>query len=78
MKFDILLSPVEDMDVWGAVKGPYSFVITKDRRNGNIRASAKKLEAKPFDHTRIDIGAGFASLQAAESACRNWFREHAQ
>ena len=49
-------SSYEDHLIWLGTKGAFTFVISKDITSGKYTASAKDIDALPFDDVRIDLG----------------------
>lgn len=77
MKFE-RMPKIAGLDLWGAIKGDFTFTISKDPETGHYSASAKRIGAKPFDNTRIDLPAydAHASMDSAIQACKDYYREH--
>jgi hypothetical protein len=75
MKFRPLPKVFPDQDIWGAAKGAFTFVITRDSEG--YTASAKIVGATPFDDTKHDLIGGYgahATWAAAENACKDFYR----
>lgn len=76
LKFKRMRSIFKNMDMFGATKGNWTFVISEDREHeaGIHRASVKPLGAIPFDKARSDLGI-FSTFSAAEKACNDFYRK---
>ena len=55
--------------VWGGGVFPWTFVITKNNRTGHWVASARDATDPLQRQPRNNLGADFATLQAAQDAC---------
>lgn len=74
MNFHPIPSPFDDMWVWRAEAGKYSYVILKDYVA--YRASAKQLGAIPFDKTRITLDPpAYKTFDEAVAACKEFHRK---
>lgn len=72
MTFEPMPQVVPGLDVWGAYRDGYTFMVSVDHQNDDeVRASVKAAGTTPFDGTRYDLGV-FNSLQEALEACRAW------
>lgn len=76
MKFQTLPRVFGDQPLYGAAKGPFTFIISEDEPEG-FTASVKVKGATPFDGSRHDLGGYCAhnSLNAAKQACEKFYRE---
>lgn len=76
LKFERMPTVFKNMDMFGAKKGGWTFVISEDREHeaGVHRASVKPLDAIPFDGNRSDLGV-FSTFSAAERACNDFYRK---
>jgi len=76
MKFRPLPRVFPDQPIYGAAKGAFTFIITKDEDDG-YTASAKVKGSTRFDGTRHDLGgyAAYKSFTEAETACNKFYRE---
>lgn len=72
MTFEPMPNVVPGLDVWGATRDNYTFMVSIDHNEGDeVRASVKVLGTTPFDNTRLDLGV-FESIDKAITACREW------
>jgi hypothetical protein len=74
MKFKRLPSIFQGQEIWGCVRGSFTFIITKDR--GKFSASTKVYGSSAFDGSRHDLG-GFGahnSFEEAANACKSFYR----
>lgn len=69
-------SPFKGMDIFGAIKGNWTFVVSEDREHepGVYWASVKPVGTIPFDNNRSDLGS-FPSFSQAERACNDFYRK---
>lgn len=72
MTFEPIPGIMAGMDVWGATRDNYSFIVSIDHAcGGEVRASVKVTSTIPFDNTRLDLGI-FNTIDEAMTACREW------
>lgn len=72
MKFETMPRIYPEMAMWGAMSGPYTFVISRDGDDPFL-ASVKMQSARPFDHSRTDLGS-FDRFEQAQQACEQWLK----
>jgi hypothetical protein len=75
MKFVQLPRLFPDQPLWGAVSGPFTFVISQDE--DGFSASVKIIGAIPNDGSRHDLGGGYCAhknLADAQEACRAFLK----
>lgn len=74
LKFYRMPAPFKGMEIFGATKGGWTFIISEDKEHeaGVIRASVKPLGATPFDGKRGDLGE-FNAFSTAERACNDFY-----
>jgi len=75
MEFSRVISPVEDMEIWNASSGGFSFVISYASRSGPGFHGHTGFVAswRPIDQNRGAIkigGSPFKTLAEAEEACK--------
>lgn len=77
LKFNDLPMLVQDMKVWGAKSGSFTFVISLDEKLGSdYSASVRTVGAKPFDSSRCDLGYNaFKTFDEAKAACEKFLKE---
>ena len=71
----ILTSLRPNPPIYGAVKGQYTFVISFI--DGWFHATSKKIGAKKFDGTRVELGY-YRHFKEAAEACNKYFLKHSQ
>jgi hypothetical protein len=74
MEFSRVINPVEDMEIWSAGSGGFSFVISYESRSGPGLHGTPGFVAswRPLDHNRSAVkigGSPFKTLAEAEAAC---------
>jgi len=75
MKFVAVPSPFDDMQLFGAKHGLFTFVISHDS-GGMFSASVKAKGSKPFDGQRTDLGyRTFKSFDEAKAACEKFIND---
>lgn len=78
MKFARIPSPFSDIELWGSIKGNFTFVISKNLSSGKYTASVKSMDHSPFGEGREDLSEYDAhhSLQSAIQVCKDYYRRH--
>jgi hypothetical protein len=76
MQFSRLTNPVEELQIWNATGGDFSFVISYESRSGPGLHGAPGFVGswRPLHGNRGAvkiIGSPFETLEAAEQACQN-------
>jgi hypothetical protein len=75
IQFDMIRSVDDVPSAWVAAAEPYTFVITQNDR-GLFSASA--MDSLNLDAGRINLGFDYATLGAAQDACRDFIRSKRQ
>ena len=75
MKIEKMPPVFPEQEMWGASRGPFTFIITCE--NGIYSASAKQAGLLPFQGKRHDLG-DFDNHRAAVAACIQFSSGHSQ